>query len=100
MVNRRMERTTDPAKLAAHLAAAIREIGDYAEKVDTADRRRMRNTLNALYHQLHNAAAQVSEAIASLDEAAEFGGVPDWDVVADEHDIEAEQADAPRSPST
>lgn len=82
---RRIERTSDPQRLANHLRSNIQEIAEYATRVaGSTDREKQRRVLDAVYHQLRNAAAQVDEHRAAIDEALQFGGLPEWDVAVDD----------------
>lgn len=81
---RRMERTSDPSRLACHLQSSIQEIAEYAARVgESSDPQKQRRVLDAVYYQLRNAAAQVDEHRAAIDDAQRFGEVPEWDVAAE-----------------
>lgn len=84
---RRRHRTSDPKQLASHLSDALHEIAEYAGELATEDWARLDNRLGALYHQLSNVTAQVSEARTELAGARQFHEQPEWDVVAADEDI-------------
>ena len=82
-LQRRLVRTSDPKLLARHLNMTLQEIADYALKVgQTEDLKKIENTLNSIWHQLHLAATQVYEHQGAAEEAQEFREPPEWDVAA------------------